>query len=150
MIMSYQYRNMGQWPPAQNSTLPPSRMERSSRQRTAIRNVIDAAGRPLSPHEICDAAQAEVPGLGIATVYRNLKQLVDAQEITAVVLPGESPRFESMQHGHHHHFQCNECKRVFDVHECPGNLDSLAPEGFQVEHHELTLYGRCDECVRTR
>lgn len=125
-------------------------MERFSRQRTAIRNAIDAAGRPLSPQEICDAAQIEVPGLGIATVYRNLKQLVEAEEITAVVLPGESPRYESMHQGHHHHFQCKECKRVFDVHKCPGNLDRLAPKGFQVDHHELTLYGRCEECVLTQ
>lgn len=122
-------------------------MERFSRQRTAIRAAIDAAGRPLSPGEICDAAQAEVPGLGIATVYRNLKQLVEAEEITSVVLPGESARFESVHHGHHHHFQCNDCKKVFGVHECPGDLDRLAPNGFEVERHELTLYGRCGECV---
>lgn len=132
-------------------TLPlptrPRPMERSTRQRSAIRAVIEAAGRPLSPAEICDAAQAEVPGLGIATVYRNLKQLLEAEEIASVVLPGESARFEPVHHGHHHHFQCNDCKRVFDVHECPGDLDRLAPKGFEVAHHELTLYGRCGECA---
>ena len=121
-------------------------MERSTRQRSAIRAVIEAAGRPLSPQEVLDAAQTEVPGLGIATVYRNLKLLVDASEIAVVTLPSESPRYESAQHPHHHHFQCTACKRVFDVHECPGNMAQLAPKGFTVEHHELTLYGRCDLC----
>ena len=125
-------------------------MERFSRQRSAIRTVIDAAGRPLSPGEICDAAQAEAPGLGIATVYRNLKQLVEAEEIAAVVLPGESPRYEAVHHGHHHHFQCDDCRKVFDVHDCPGDLDRLAPAGFEVARHELTLYGRCGDCVKAR
>ena len=95
-----------------------------------------------------DAAQADVPALGMATVYRNLKLLIDAAEIVSVTLPGDSPRYESKQHAqhHHHHFQCNACKRVFDVHDCPGDLARLAPKGFTVEHHELTLYGRCAHC----
>jgi Fur family transcriptional regulator, ferric uptake regulator len=125
-------------------------MERSTRQRSAIRTVIDAAGRPLSPQEVLDRAQSEVPALGMATVYRNLKMLVDEGTISVVTLPGDSPRYESAEHEHHHHFQCTECKRVFDVHACPGNLALLAPKGFTVEHHELTLYGHCDECAAPR
>ena len=62
-----------------------------------------------------------MPALAIATVYRNLKLLVDAAEIVAVTLPGESPRYEPARHAHHHHFQCTTCKRVFDVHACPGD-----------------------------
>lgn len=125
-------------------------MERSTRQRTAIRAAIEAAGRPLSTHEVLDAAQADVPGLAIATVYRNVKLLLDASEIALVTLPGESPRYESTQHQHHHHFQCNECRRVFDVPGCPVQLAGLAPKGFVVERHELTLYGRCGECSAVR
>ena len=121
-------------------------MERSTRQRIAIRSVIYAAERPLTPLEVLEAAQAEVPALGVATVYRNLKLLVDANEVTAVTLPGETPRYESSHHTHHHHFQCDSCKRVFDVHNCPGDLAQLAPKGFTVERHELTLYGRCELC----
>lgn len=125
-------------------------MERSTRQRTAIRAAIDAAGRPLSPQEVLEAAQAEVPALGLATIYRNLKQLIEAGEVTMVTLPGENPRYEPARHAHHHHFQCMVCKRVFDVHGCPGDLAQMAPKGFTVEHHELTLYGRCDECPPPR
>jgi Fur family transcriptional regulator, ferric uptake regulator len=125
-------------------------MERSTRQRGAIRAVIDAAGRPLSPQEVLGAAQAEVPALSLATVYRNLKLLLDAGEIAAVSLPGDSPRYEATHTGHHHHFQCTECQRVFDVHACPGDLSGLAPAGFTVEHHELTLYGRCEGCGPAR
>jgi len=131
----------------QPAILPAVPIERSTRQRAAIRDAIDAAGRPLSPQEVLASAQSAVPGLSLATVYRNLKLLQSSEEISVVTLPGDSPRYESVRHGHHHHFQCMKCSRVFDVHACPGNLAKLAPEGFTVDHHELTLYGRCAACA---
>lgn len=124
----------------------PPTMERSTRQRSAIREAIGRAGRPLLAQEVLELAQGEVPGLGIATVYRNLKLMVDESELRQVLLPGENPRYELSGHSHHHHFQCTRCQRVFDVHACPGDLNRLAPEGFTVDDHELTLYGRCNEC----
>jgi Fur family ferric uptake transcriptional regulator len=125
-------------------------MERHTRQRQAIYEAITAADRPLLPQEILAAAQASVPGLGIATVYRNLKALVDDGALRAVNLPGENPRYELAGHEHHHHFQCTHCQRVFDVHACPGDLSRLAPTGFTVEDHDLTLYGRCSDCAPPR
>ena len=121
-------------------------MERSTRQNTAIRQAIAAAGRPLSPAEVLDEARRHVAALGLATVYRNLKALVDEGAIQVVTLPGEVARYEVAQHGHHHHFRCDVCQRVFDVHQCPGDLAGLAPPGFTVERHEITLYGQCPDC----
>jgi len=125
---------------------PRTTMERNTRQRSAIRRAIAQAERPLLPQEVLIAAQVEVPALGLATVYRNLKALVDEGELCAVNLPGENPRFELANQHHHHHFQCQGCQRVFDVHACPGDLSRLAPPGFSVQGHDLTLYGRCSDC----
>jgi Fur family ferric uptake transcriptional regulator len=122
-------------------------MERNTRQRAAIRDAIARAERPLLPLEVLASAQQQAPGLGMATVYRNLKVLVAEGELSAVQLPGENPRFELAGHKHHHHFQCTQCQRVFDVHACPGDLSRMAPPGFTVEDHELTLYGRCAQCA---
>ena len=122
-------------------------MERNTRQRDAICDVIAQADRPLLPQEVLDAAQLQAPGLGIATVYRNLKALVEEGALRAVNLPGDNARFELVGHQHHHHFQCRQCQRVFDVHACPGDLSALAPQGFTVEDHDLTLYGRCSDCA---
>lgn len=121
-------------------------MERNTRQRAAIREVISLSGRPLLPQEVLQAAQTRAPGLSLATVYRNLNALVQEGELTAVSLPGESPRFEAAAQRHHHHFKCERCQRVFDVQACPGDLSHLLPSGFQVLRHDLTLYGRCSEC----
>ncbi|HWP18921.1 MAG TPA: transcriptional repressor [Burkholderiaceae bacterium] len=120
-------------------------MERHTRQRAAIRDALLEAGRPLLPQEVLEVAQRQAPGLGIATVYRNLRALVEEGQLQLVQLPGENPRFEPVGR-HHHHFQCRRCERVFDVHACPGDLARLAPPGFRVEDHDLTLYGVCKEC----
>lgn len=122
--------------------------KRVTRQKTLIQKVIVEAGRPLSPAEILEAGQREIPSLSIATVYRNLRDLQQDGVIKSVPLPGDSPRYES-HHGddhHHHHFQCNRCQKVFDIHGCPGGLERMAPEGFAVDRHEVTLYGLCAEC----
>ncbi|MEY2594700.1 MAG: hypothetical protein RI972_2389, partial [Pseudomonadota bacterium] len=107
--------------------------ERNTRQRTAIRAALEQAGRPLLPAEVLEAAQAEVPGLSLATVYRGLKSLVEDGAIAPVSLPSEVTRYEVAGHHHHHHFQCLSCQRVYDVHACPGDLGRLAPPGFSVE-----------------
>jgi Fur family transcriptional regulator, ferric uptake regulator len=119
---------------------------RTTRQRDAISAAIQAAKRPLSPQEVLDAARGTVRALGLATVYRNLKRLVAEGTVQVINLPGESPRYEVRESAHHHHFQCTTCRRVYDIPGCPGNLRGSVPRGFRVEHHDVTLYGRCSDC----
>ena len=123
--------------------------ERNTRQREAIKAALAHAHRPLSTLEILQAANLQVQGLGMATIYRNLKAFLQSGEIAQVTIPGESPRYEIAGHDHHHHFHCTRCDRLFDVHQCPGDLKSMAPKGFSVERHELTLYGHCADCSAT-
>lgn len=121
-------------------------MARDTSQRRAIVSALQAAGRPLSPKEILEGAQTQVPRLGMATVYRAIKDLIDDGELVAVDLPGEAPRYEAAGKPHHHHFQCRRCSGVYEIHGCPGHLDAMVPEGFTLEKHEVILYGVCATC----
>jgi len=123
-----------------------SGIERKTQQRDAIRAAIASAKRPLSPQEVLEGARVAVPALGMATVYRNLKLLVAEGAAQVISLPGESARYEMTELAHHHHFQCTSCSRVYDIPGCPGDLRRLAPRGFRVDHHDVTLYGRCSDC----
>ena len=122
-------------------------MERNTRQREAIRQAFVQAARPLGTREVLVAAKRDVPGLGIATVYRNLKALMDDGWLEPVELPGEPPRYEPTGKGHHHHFHCKICDRLYDLAGCIGSFKGLVPKGFELERHELVLYGRCGDCA---
>ena len=122
-------------------------MERRTRQRTAIEKALHAADRPLTPVEVLEAAQRHVTGLGIATVYRALRAMIAEGDASMVAVPGSAPRYEPSHRGHHHHFHCRSCHRVFEVAGCPGNLKRLAPQGFELEAHDVVLYGRCGQCA---
>lgn len=123
-------------------------MERDTQQRRAIRAAIERTNRPLSPREILDCAHADCPSLGIATVYRTVKGGLEQGWLKAVDLPGEPPRYEISGKGHHHHFHCRSCDRVYELEGCPeGGLKGLTPQGFALESHEVVLYGRCAACA---
>ena len=125
-------------------------MERSTKQRQVIEEVLARTDRPLSPQELLGEAQRESPRLGIATVYRALRDGQDAGTIRTVEVPGGATRYELAHHGHHHHFHCVVCKKVYEVEGCPGNLADLAPAGFEVSSHEILLSGTCRDCLALR
>jgi Fur family ferric uptake transcriptional regulator len=122
-------------------------MERTTAQRKAIHTVLENAGRPLSPPEIFEEARSMAPGLGMATVYRTIKRLIGDKAITQVGLPGEAPRYEPSGMEHHHHFRCSSCHRVFDWFGCTCPCETSAPRGFEVQGHEIYLFGLCESCV---
>lgn len=122
--------------------------QRQTRQRDAILRVIREAPGPLTVQEIHERGRETVSGLGIATVYRTLKLLLEAELVATVVLPTGEPRYEAAELGHHHHFHCRRCERVFDLDACPVEIPRNKPYagGFLVEDHEITLYGSCPDC----
>jgi Fur family ferric uptake transcriptional regulator len=130
-------------------------MERNTRQRQAVLEAIDHAGRALTPNEILALAQASVASLNLSTIYRHLSALQDDARIVKVMLPGQAARFEAAcadghaeEAHHHHHFHCSACDRVYALHGCPGSMQEMAPKGFVVQAHEITLRGLCESCAR--
>lgn len=127
--------------------------------------MIREAGRPLAPAEILDLAAARVASLSLATVYRQIRRLLEEDAIREVVLPGMPSRYEDAgttvdarpdghgeaaapEHDHHHHFfHCDRCDAVFPVEGCAGDVERLAPPAFKVRRHEVVLYGECGRCA---
>jgi Fur family transcriptional regulator, ferric uptake regulator len=133
---------------AGDETTHPQLGQRQTRQRDTIVEVIRESAGPLTVQEILERAQDRVPGLGIATVYRTVKLLLEGDRIQTVILPSGETRYESAGLGHHHHFHCRRCQEVFDLESCPVHVPRGAYEGgYLVEDHELTLYGTCPACA---
>lgn len=121
-------------------------MERDTAQRRAIRDAFAAAARPLSHQEVLAQARQSVKGMGIATVYRTIKGLVEDGILTPVDLPGETARYELAGLTHHHHFACKACEKVFDLPGCVGHIHTHLPDGFVADEHEVVVYGLCNAC----
>jgi Fur family ferric uptake transcriptional regulator len=121
-------------------------VERKTRQRESILSSFRDSSGPLSPQEVLDATKSNLPEIGIATVYRNIKSFVESGLLQTVPVPGEPDRYEISGKKHHHHFICRVCHKAYEMEGCPGTLSSLAPQGFKVELHEIYLYGVCKHC----
>lgn len=114
-----------------------------------VLTVIQHALGPRPASEIHQRAKESLPGMGRATVYRALRVLQKGGLVQVVTLPSGERRYGPARPGPHDLFQCRACLQVFDLSPCRLQLkasDAL-PHGFQIESHEMTLYGLCAHCT---
>ena len=108
--------------------------------------LMENEGHPTAA-EIFDGVNRLDPRSSRATVYRNLKDLVEAGLVREVAVEGRSARFDA-KGVPHHHFICDQCGEVenmawFDVPRPPA--DALGDR--VVREYELILRGLCTSCV---
>ncbi len=122
--------------------------QRQTKQRALVFKAIAESKGPLTIDEIHTRVLESLPRTGIATIYRSVKLLLEAEWIRSVTLPTGETRYESAALGHHHHFQCKRCNRVLDVDHCPLRLSkgTELPGGYILHEHEITMYGVCPDC----
>ncbi|HDP34903.1 MAG TPA: transcriptional repressor [Candidatus Hydrogenedentes bacterium] len=123
---------------------------RKTVQKQLVNDIFLRAGRPLTAREAHDLARVARPRIGIATVYRAIRRMVEAKELRLVVIPGEAAYYERSGNGHHHYFHCCACQKVYVVQGCPGSMKALTPAGFVLERHDLVLHGKCKTCAARR
>lgn len=119
---------------------------RNTEQKRAVCRAFEEADGPLSAQLVWERAKAFAPSLGIATVYRCIKELIAQDEVQLVESP-IGPMYERSPR-HHHHFFCSSCQRAFCIEGCVPGWKSLAPQGFKVLSHELSLSGLCADCAQ--
>ncbi len=122
-------------------------MQRKTAQRAAIEEVLRVEDRPLGIEEILRYGRILVESLNQATVYRNLKLLVEQGWLKQINHPALGTLYERTGKGHHHHFHCHGCNRVFELPCCFLNEQEAVPAGFIVEDHEIFLFGVCPSCA---
>ncbi len=123
---------------------------RNTKQRAIIEEVLKEAGRPVNTTDIFILSSKKHKNIGIATIYRTLKKLLEENKIVTASIPGDTPYYEMAHKHHHHHFKCDKCGTVIDVEDCL--LDekklkkSLLKSGLRLKNHDITLYGTCNIC----
>ena len=123
---------------------------RDTRQRRAIRLAFEEAERPLSTEQLHAVASRESRGLGLATVYRSIKSLVDEGWLEVIDIPGHGAFYERAGKEHHHHFACENCSEVTDLDGCSSEVRVRLPRGYRARGHDVTIFGTCSRCEEKR
>lgn len=106
-------------------------------------------GHPTAP-EIFAAVNRLDPRSSKATIYNNLRDLVQAGLVREVAVEGRAARFDA-RGMRHHHFICDRCGNVEDMdwYEVPRPAAGALGKRM-VRECELIVRGLCATCVPRR
>ncbi len=121
-------------------------MQRNTAQKKAIETVFQKHEQALRVDDVLTYGRELVSTLNQATVYRNLKILVEQGWLKRISHPTLGILYERAEKRHHHHFHCRECNRAFELPGCVLKEEQAVPDGFVVEEHEIFLSGVCPSC----
>ena len=123
---------------------------RSPRQAAILRVIWEADIHPTAEW-VFQRVREEFPQVSLATVYRNIGQLLDQGELATVGVVNGQERFDGNTKPHTH-FICRQCGAVLDLPAQPHDpsLDQVAQAamGGIVQGHQLTFYGSCRDCAQ--
>jgi len=126
--------------------------EKPNRRMTRQRQVVLEELRKVTSHPTADQLHQMVrhrlPGISIATVYRNLELLADEGQVLKLDVSGTQRRFDGTPQPHYH-IRCSSCGRVDDVHmESVASIEERAAAacGYRVMSHTVEFTGICPEC----
>lgn len=123
---------------------------RRTPQRQSILRTVKFASQPLAAEEVARQVRRSSPGIGAATVYRNLQALVKAGEIYRVESGDGVRRFV----GHAWHRAIFTCQRCGETKEQttqarPDYVAQALPGDRVVAVSELMMSGLCADCAKT-
>ncbi len=130
-------------------------MQRMTKQRRAIMELLQTNDSFLSAQHIFSTLQTQGHNIGLATVYRNLQAMVNANLID-VVRPENSDvqLFHYCEKtSHHHHLVCQCCGKTTNI---VGDTvekwaQKIAQENnFTLLSHAIELYGLCNSCINCK
>lgn len=116
----------------------------------AVLAVLRECGRHPTAQEVYDEVRLVRPRIGLATVYRILRQLAEQDMIKVWGYGSESARYDACMQ-RHDHACCTECGALLDLPveiALPhAELEKAArATGLEMGSHEVRIYGRCRDC----
>jgi Fur family ferric uptake transcriptional regulator len=126
---------------------------RPTRQRRAVAEALASVEDFRSAQELHELLRSRGETVGLATVYRTLQALADADEVDVLRTPGGEAVYRRCSTGHHHHLVCRHCGHTVEV-EGPAVerwAQRMAGEhGFSDVSHTLEVFGTCAACAASR
>lgn len=139
---------MGNMATKQTAELMPAAVQRMTRQRAAIINMLLHSADHPTAEEIHAAVKKQLPDISIGTVYRNLQILLSEGMISEISLGRSGSRFDANRQPHSHFF-CQSCGRVYDVPSykapIPADLQDKIPG--RLHFQKTDFFGVCSDCL---
>lgn len=122
-------------------------MIRLTKQRQAILEVVERSHDHPTAAQVYERVQQLFPGVGFATVYRNLGALAEEGMVREIRV-GEVTQYDRRT-DRHDHAVCRKCGKLVDVVvTLPTEVVESVTEqsGFQVSGYHTELFGLCSDC----
>jgi Fur family ferric uptake transcriptional regulator len=127
--------------------MPPQVAVSSDRQQLLLEQ-LKLADRELSGQDLHALLRQGPQPMGLATVYRHLRQLQQRGLIRCRHLPSGEALFAPVERDEHH-LTCVDCGTTLVLEHCPMHnveLHGEQADGFQMLFHTLEFFGLCNAC----
>jgi len=130
-------------------SLEASGLRCTSQRYDVMAFLTEHSGHPTAP-EIFEAVNRVDPRSSRATIYNNLRDLVQAGLVREVAVEGRAARFDA-KGVQHHHFICDQCGNVEDMEWFDVPMPAANSLGKRVLREcELIVRGLCTQCAPRR
>lgn len=124
---------------------------RCTRQKMAIAAALRDITSFVTAQELHAFLLRRGEQVGLATVYRCLQTLSDAEQVDVLRTANGETAYRRCSPHHHHHLVCRSCGHTVEV-TGPGLerwADSIATaHGYTDVSHTLEIFGSCPDCTR--
>ncbi|MDA2890268.1 Fur family transcriptional regulator [Mycolicibacterium sp. BiH015] len=122
---------------------------RATRQRAAIRALLDKTSDFRSAQELHDELRQRGEGVGLTTVYRTLQQMATAGVLDTLRTDTGESVYRRCSDDHHHHLVCRICGSTVEIQG--DHVENWASEvakahGYSDIHHTIEIFGVCRNC----
>ena len=124
-----------------------------TKQRELILEIIYNNDGHFTPEDIYNLIKMSYPDvkLGIATVYRTLTLLEDAQIVSSISFGTQGKKYEFGLKEHHDHLVCLECGGIEEFFDetIEKQQEAIAKKfNFKMTNHIMKITGICKHCQR--
>lgn len=123
---------------------------KSTPQRIAILHQIQKSGH-ISVEDIYSHIKKLHPSISLATVYKNVATLSEADILREVKAPTQKQKYE-LASDKHIHVSCEKCGKLQDVHVDVGELlgSVMYKTGYELSDVSAVFIGVCAECAKAQ
>ncbi len=135
--------------PAAEPPRTPRAHRRPTPQQLAVAEALEATREFLSAQELHVRLRSDGLGVGLATVYRTLQNLLEDNQIDVLRTADGEAVYRRCSTGHHHHLVCRRCRRTEEVDSAAVErwAHAVAAEhGFTEVDHVVEIFGVCSRC----